>query len=55
MGWAEAEFQGIDLGDKRRGRLAIQLVERLSERPTASIPRLHGMDRDPGRPSVPRR
>jgi hypothetical protein len=38
MGWAEAEFQGIDLGDKRRDRRAIQLVERLAERPTASIP-----------------
>jgi hypothetical protein len=38
MGWAEAEFQGIDLGDKRRNRRAIQLVERLAERPTASIP-----------------
>lgn len=38
MGWAEGEFAGIDLGDKRRDRRAVQLVERLAERPTASIP-----------------
>jgi hypothetical protein len=34
MGWADEEFLGIDLGDKRRGSRAIRLVER----PTASIP-----------------
>jgi hypothetical protein len=38
MGWAEGEFAGIDLGDKRRDRRAVRLVERLAERPTASIP-----------------
>ncbi|NCC41708.1 MAG: IS4 family transposase [Gammaproteobacteria bacterium] len=38
MGWAEAEFQGLDLGDTRRERRAVQLIERLAERPTASIP-----------------
>jgi hypothetical protein len=38
MGWAEAEFEGIDLGDARRSRRVIQLVERLTERPTASLP-----------------
>jgi len=38
MGWADEEFLGIDLGDKRRGSRAIRLVERLAERPTASIP-----------------
>jgi hypothetical protein len=38
MGWAEEEFRGIDLGDARRDRRAVQLVERLAERPTASIP-----------------
>ena len=38
MSWAEAEFHDIDLGDKRRDRRAIRLVERLAERPTASIP-----------------
>ncbi|MBK5962654.1 hypothetical protein CCR95_00660, partial [Thiocystis minor] len=38
MGWAEDEFRGIDLGDARRDRRAVQLVERLAERPTASLP-----------------
>lgn len=38
MSWAEAEFEGVDLGDKRRGNRVIRLVERLAERPTASIP-----------------
>lgn len=38
MGWADEEFLGIDLGDKRRDSRAIRLVERLAERPTASIP-----------------
>jgi hypothetical protein len=39
MGWADAEFQGIDLGYKRCDDQAIRVVERLAERPTASIPR----------------
>lgn len=38
MSWAKDEFRGIDLGDARRDRRAVQLVERLAERPTASIP-----------------
>ena len=38
MSWAEEEFRGIDLGDKRRDRRAIRLLERLAEQPTASIP-----------------
>ena len=38
MSWADEEFREIDLGDKRRDSRAIQLVERLAERPTASIP-----------------
>lgn len=38
MGWAEAEFEGIELGDARRNRRVIHLVERLAERPTASLP-----------------
>ena len=38
MSWAAEEFLGIDLGDKRRDRRAVRLVERLAERPTASIP-----------------
>jgi len=38
MSWADEEFRGIDLGDQRRASRAIRLVERLAERPTASIP-----------------
>ena len=38
MGWAEVEFQGINLGDRRLNRRAAPLAERLAERPTASIP-----------------
>jgi hypothetical protein len=38
MGWADEELRGIDLGDKRRGDRAVLLLERLAERPTASIP-----------------
>ncbi|EGV27552.1 transposase IS4 family protein, partial [Thiorhodococcus drewsii AZ1] len=38
MGWASEELASIDLGDTRRNRRAIQLIERLAEHPTASIP-----------------
>jgi len=38
MGWAEKEFRGIDLGDKRLDKRAVLLAERLSAKPTASIP-----------------
>ena len=38
MSWAEEEFRGIYLGDKRRDRRAVKLLERVAERPTASIP-----------------
>jgi hypothetical protein len=38
VGWADEEFRGIDLGDKRRDKRAARLLERLAERPTASIP-----------------
>lgn len=38
MGWAAEELASIDLGDARRDRRAIHLIERLAERPTASIP-----------------
>lgn len=38
MAWAKEEFPGIDVGDQRRDRRAVRLVERLVERPTASIP-----------------
>jgi hypothetical protein len=38
MSWADEEFRGIDLGDKRRSRRAVRLLESFAERPTASIP-----------------
>ena len=38
MGWASEELASMDLGDRRRDRRAIHLIERLAERPTASIP-----------------
>lgn len=38
MSWADAEFDGVDLGDKRRGGRVIRLIEPLAERPTAGIP-----------------
>lgn len=34
---AATEFESIDLGDLRRNRRAIRLIERLSAKPTASI------------------
>lgn len=38
MSWADEEFLAIDLGDTRRNDRAKRLLERLAERPTASIP-----------------
>lgn len=38
MSWASEELASIDLGDTRRNRRAIHLIERLAEHPTASIP-----------------
>jgi hypothetical protein len=38
MSWAEEEFKGIDLGDKRLDKRVVLLAERLAEKPTASIP-----------------
>ncbi len=38
MGWAATEFETIDLGDERRNKRAIRLIERLSAQPTASVP-----------------
>ena len=38
MNWAGTEFKSLDLGDARRNRRAICLMEALSARPTASIP-----------------
>ena len=36
--WAEEELNGINLGDRRRDKRAIALLDTLSARPTASIP-----------------
>ena len=38
MGWAEQEFETIDLGDPRLNRRAVLLAERLGQKPGASIP-----------------
>ena len=38
MGWAEQEFETIDLGDERLNRRAVLLAERLGQKPGASIP-----------------
>ena len=38
MTWAEAEFAGADLGDKRLNRRLVKLTERFADKPTASIP-----------------
>ncbi len=38
MGWAETEFQTLDLGDERLNKRAVLLAERLAEKPMASIP-----------------
>ena len=42
MGWASTEFETIDLGDARRNKRAIRLVERLSAQPMASVPQACG-------------
>ena len=42
MGWASTEFETIDLGDERRNKRAIRLVERLSAQPMASVPQACG-------------
>ncbi|MEF8734110.1 MAG: transposase DNA-binding-containing protein [Candidatus Accumulibacter meliphilus] len=36
--WAEEELKGINLGDRRRDKRAIAVLDTLSARPTASIP-----------------
>ena len=38
MGWAEEEMGGAQLGDVRRSRRLVRLVERLAEQPSVSIP-----------------
>jgi len=42
MSWASTEFKSVDLGDPRRNRRAIRLMEKLSAKPTASIPGAYG-------------
>ena len=42
MGWASTEFETIDLGDARRNKRAIRLVEHLSAQPLASVPQACG-------------
>ena len=38
MGWAEEEFETLDLGNPRLNQRAVLLAERLSRKPRASIP-----------------
>ena len=38
MGWGEEEFKTIELGDERLNRHAVLLLERLGQKPSASIP-----------------
>lgn len=38
MGWAEEEMGAAELGDARRSRRLVKLVERLAEQPSLSIP-----------------
>jgi hypothetical protein len=42
MGWAEPEFGTLELGDARRTRRLIRLVDDLSAQPTGSIPLASG-------------
>jgi len=38
MGWGEEEFRTISLGDERLNQRAVLLLERLAQKPSASIP-----------------
>ncbi len=38
MAWAEEEFSGANLGDKRLNRRLVRLMEHFADKPTASIP-----------------
>jgi Transposase Tn5 dimerisation domain/Transposase DNA-binding len=38
VGWAKDELLGIDLGDQRLNNRSVKLLERFSEKPSASIP-----------------
>src|SRR5512134_1164045 len=42
MGWAAEELAGLELGDARRHRRLIKLIEALAAQPTASIPLASG-------------
>ena len=41
-GWAASELQFADLGDKRRNKRLIRLVEDLAAQPNASVPQASG-------------
>ena len=36
--WAAQELSGIDLGDARLNKRSVRLLDRLADKPTASIP-----------------
>ncbi len=38
MSWAEEELSGADLGDKRRNRRLVKIVEDLAAKPNESVP-----------------
>ena len=40
--WAEQEFGGVNLGDKRRERRALEIATRLARRPSDSLPEQMG-------------
>ena len=42
MSWAATEFETLDLGDTRLNKRAVNLIENLSAKPTASIPQACG-------------
>ena len=42
MSWAATEFESIDLGDPRRNRRVIRLIEHLSAKAKASVPQVCG-------------
>lgn len=42
MGWAESEMQTLDLGDPRRNRRVIRIIEQFAANPGASIPKACG-------------
>lgn len=42
MGWAGTEFETIGLGDERRNKRVIRLVQSLSAQPLASVPQASG-------------